>query len=182
MRVSGRTKQRVRLVPRRRVDHLRRVVRRAARRASSAPRSGRETARSGNPPGRSSARRPAACSAARSRRPAARNTACCSRTSSSDAGTRPRVTRPARCLVSRSGRPYAAIDDGIEEDDRAAVRFGFVLRELEQVQRAFDVDLVRRDRRELGARREQRREMEDQIDLELRHQAFERARDRGSTR
>ena len=40
-------------------------------------------------------------------------------------------------------------------------------------QRPFDVDLVRGHRRELGARRQQRREMEDQIDLELRHQALE---------
>ena len=50
------------------------------------------------------------------------------------------------------------------------MRLGFVLRELEQPERAFDVDLVRRDRRELRARREQRREVEDQIDLEFRHQ------------
>ena len=62
------------------------------------------------------------------------------------------------------------------------MRLGFVLRELEQVQRALDVDLVRRDRRELGARREQRREMEDQIDLELGHHALEQRRDRGSSR
>ena len=62
---------------------------------------------------------------------------------------------------------------GIEEDDRAAVRLAFVLRELEQLQRALDVDLVRGDRRELGARREQRREVKDEIDLELGQHALE---------
>ncbi len=55
------------------------------------------------------------------------------------------------------------------------MRFRFALRELEQVQRALDVDLVRRHRRELGAGREQRREMEDELDLELREDALEHA-------
>ena len=62
---------------------------------------------------------------------------------------------------------------GIEEEHRAAVRLAFALRELEQRQRALDVDLVRGDRRELGARRQQRREVEDQIDLELGEHALE---------
>ncbi len=53
------------------------------------------------------------------------------------------------------------------------MRFGFVLRELEQVERALDVDLVRGHRRELGSCREQRREMEDELDLELRQDALE---------
>ena len=48
-----------------------------------------------------------------------------------------------------------------------AVRFGFVLRELEQVERALDVDLVRRQRGELRAGGEQRREVEHQLDLIL---------------
>ena len=57
--------------------------------------------------------------------------------------------------------------------DRPAVRLRLVLRELQQVQRALDVDLVRRERRELRARGEQRREVEDQLDLELGEHALE---------
>ena len=53
------------------------------------------------------------------------------------------------------------------------MRLGLALRELEQVERALDVDLVRGHRRELGARREQRREMKDQFDLELGEDALE---------
>ena len=37
----------------------------------------------------------------------------------------------------------------------------------------FDVDVVRGDRRELGAGRQQRREMKDEADLEFREQAIE---------
>ena len=48
-----------------------------------------------------------------------------------------------------------------------------MLGELEQRQRAFDVDLVRGDRRKFGPRRQQRGEVENQIDLELGHQPFE---------
>ena len=58
----------------------------------------------------------------------------------------------------------------------------FVLRELEQVERALDVDLVRRHRRELGARRQQRGEVKDQLDLELREHALEQAASRESIR
>jgi IgA peptidase M64/peptidase M64-like protein len=47
------------------------------------------------------------------------------------------------------------------------VRFCFVLRELEQVERPLDVDLVSGDRGEFGARGEQRGEMKDQLDLKL---------------
>ena len=53
------------------------------------------------------------------------------------------------------------------------MRLALLLRELEQRQRALDVHLVRGDRRELGPRREQRREVEDQIDLELGQHALE---------
>ena len=53
------------------------------------------------------------------------------------------------------------------------MRLAFVLRELEQLQRAFDVDVMRGDRRELGARRQQRGEVEDEIDFELRQDALE---------
>ena len=63
----------------------------------------------------------------------------------------------------------------IDEHDRTAVRFALLLRELEQVERAFDVDVVRRDRRELGARREQRREVKHAVDLELGQDAVEQA-------
>ena len=60
-------------------------------------------------------------------------------------------------------------------DDGPAVRLRFVLGELEQVERAVDVDLVRGDRRELRPRRQQRREMKDQLDLELREDPLEGA-------
>ena len=56
---------------------------------------------------------------------------------------------------------------------RPAVRFALLLRELEQVERALDVDVMRGDRRELGARREQRGEMEHAVHLELREHAIE---------
>jgi hypothetical protein len=41
------------------------------------------------------------------------------------------------------------------------------LRELQQRQRAFDVHLMRGDRRELGSRRQKRGKVEDQIDFEF---------------
>jgi hypothetical protein len=53
------------------------------------------------------------------------------------------------------------------------VRLAFALRELEQRQRALDVDVVCRNRRELGARGQQCREMEDEIDLEFRQHSLE---------
>ena len=56
------------------------------------------------------------------------------------------------------------------------MRFGLALRELEQVERAFDVDLMRRHRRELGARRQQRRQVIDRVDFELRQDAIEKPR------
>ena len=60
--------------------------------------------------------------------------------------------------------------------DGTAVRLSFVLGELEQAQRAVDVHLVRGHRRELGARREQRSQMQDQVDLELREHPLEEGR------
>src|SRR5262249_41161038 len=60
-----------------------------------------------------------------------------------------------------------------DEADRSAVRLALALRELEQVQRPFDVDMMRGDRRELRARRQQGREVEDAVDLELREDAIE---------
>ena len=62
----------------------------------------------------------------------------------------------------------------IEKCDRTPVRLAFPLRELQQVERALHVDLVRRARRELRTRREQRRQMEDQVDFELSEDALER--------
>ena len=53
------------------------------------------------------------------------------------------------------------------------MRLGFVLRELEQVERALDIDHVRRQRRELGAGREQRGKMEHQLDLIIGEHALE---------
>ena len=55
------------------------------------------------------------------------------------------------------------------------MRLGLALRELEQVQRALDVDLVRRHRRELGARREERRQVKHELDLKLGQYSFEDA-------
>ena len=150
MRVSGRTKQAYGSPLRRRVDHLRRVVRRAARRHRRPPRSvpGSARERKSTLPARALGgellvvARVVACRAAR-------NTACCTRTSSSGAPTRPRAPCPRRIFVSRSGKPVGGNRRRVHEDDRPAVRLGFVLRELEQVERPFDVDLVRGDRREL---------------------------------
>ena len=53
------------------------------------------------------------------------------------------------------------------------MRLALPLRELEQVERALDVDVMRGHRRELGPRRQQRREMEHAIDLELGEHAIE---------
>jgi hypothetical protein len=50
-----------------------------------------------------------------------------------------------------------------------------VLRKLQQVQRPLDVDLVRGDRREFGSRRQQRRQVEDAVDLELGEHPLEQA-------
>jgi hypothetical protein len=63
----------------------------------------------------------------------------------------------------------------LHEHDRPPVRLSLALRELQQVQRALDVDLVRGHRRELGPGREQRREMKDELDLELGEDALEHA-------
>ena len=49
-----------------------------------------------------------------------------------------------------------------------------MVRELQEVQRAVDVHLVGAHRRELRARRQQRGQMEDQIDFELREDALEK--------
>src|SRR5207253_848828 len=62
---------------------------------------------------------------------------------------------------------------GVNKGDGTAVRFAFVLRELEQVQRPFDVDVMRGDRRELRTRREERREMKNALDFELGEDALE---------
>jgi hypothetical protein len=48
-----------------------------------------------------------------------------------------------------------------------------MLRELEEPQRAFDVDFMRSDWREFGARRQERRQVKDKIDLELREHPLE---------
>ena len=56
------------------------------------------------------------------------------------------------------------------------MRLALPLRELEEVQSAFDVDVMRGDRCEFGSRRQKRGEMEDAIDLELREDPLEQAR------
>ncbi len=55
------------------------------------------------------------------------------------------------------------------------MRLALLLRELEQVERAFDVDVMRRNRRELGARGEERGEVEHAVDLELGEDPLEQA-------
>ena len=62
------------------------------------------------------------------------------------------------------------------------MRLRFVLGKLEQVERAFDVDLMRRDGRELRARGEERRQVKHQLDAELGENALEHAGGRESTR
>src|SRR6185312_16293816 len=52
-------------------------------------------------------------------------------------------------------------------------RFRLVLRELEKVEGAFDVYAVRGHGRELGARRQQRREVNHQFYLIFRQHSFE---------
>ena len=53
------------------------------------------------------------------------------------------------------------------------MRLAFALRELQQVQRALNVHFVRGKRREFRARRQQRREVDHEIDLELGKDAIE---------
>src|SRR5258705_3988026 len=53
------------------------------------------------------------------------------------------------------------------------MRFAFVLRELQQAQRPFDVHFVRGDRSELRACRKQCGEMKNEIALELREDTLE---------
>jgi hypothetical protein len=55
------------------------------------------------------------------------------------------------------------------------VRLALPLRELEQRQRAVDVDVVSAEGRELGASREERRQVKDEVDLELSEQTIEQA-------
>ena len=82
---------------------------------------------------------------------------------------------PARVFASRSGQPVGGDRRRIDEAHRAAVRLALLLRELEQVERPFDVDVMRGDRRELGARREQRGEVKHALDLELGEHPIEQA-------
>jgi hypothetical protein len=56
------------------------------------------------------------------------------------------------------------------------VGLGFVLGELEQHERALHVDVMRTDRRELGACRQKGCEMEHEIHLELGQNPFEQPR------
>ena len=56
------------------------------------------------------------------------------------------------------------------------MRLALLLGELEQVERPLHVHVVRTDRGELGAGGQQRREVEDVLDLELGQDAFKKAR------
>ena len=59
--------------------------------------------------------------------------------------------------------------------DHDLMRFALLLRELEQIERAFDVHVMCGHRRELGARREQRRQVKDAVHLEFGQDPFEEA-------
>src|SRR5688500_4632589 len=62
---------------------------------------------------------------------------------------------------------------GVNEHDATAVRLGFARRKLQQIERAFDIHVVRGHRRELGSGRQQCGKMKNQVDLELRQDALE---------
>ena len=78
-------------------------------------------------------------------------------------------------LGRQVGQAVGGYRGWVHEDDRTSVRLGLALRELEEVQRALDVHLVRRHRRELGARREERGEVKHELDLKLREYPLEDA-------
>ena len=52
------------------------------------------------------------------------------------------LTVPARAFVCEIGQPVGGDRRRIQEHHRPAVRLALLLRELEQVERALDVDLV----------------------------------------
>ncbi len=64
----------------------------------------------------------------------------------------------------------------VDEDDRAAVRFGLSSCEFEQVQRPFDVYMMRGHRREFRARRQKRRQVKNQVNFEFRQNPLEHVR------
>ena len=77
---------------------------------------------------------------------------------------------PPRLQVRQAvGRDRARVD----EHHRPAVRLALALRELQQVQGALDVHVVGGGGRELGPRGQQGREVEDEIHLELREDPLE---------
>ena len=82
-------------------------------------------------------------------------------------------TRPALRAGLEVGQAVRRDGRRIDEHDRAAVRFRLARRKLEQIQRALDVHVMRRHRRELRPGGQQRREMKNQVDLELRQDALE---------
>ena len=171
----------VRLALRRGVDHLRREVAGAARRQSSRPRSGRGSGSSGNRPCRSADRARVACSAWRSSRPSVlavelvaavhrrRMVEIVFRTLPAASSSPGRAGRRRRSTTDRGTRPAGRATRPAAGRTRAR-------------QRAFDVDVVRRHRRELAARREQRGEVEDAIDLVFGEDAVEQRACRGSSR
>src|SRR5262249_20325898 len=62
----------------------------------------------------------------------------------------------------------------VQERHRTSVRLAFVVRELQQIERALDVDLVRGDRRKLRACGQQRGEVKNQVNFGLGEDALER--------
>ena len=172
----------VRLPLRGRVDHLGRVVRRAARRHGHRRNQARKPHGAEIHAAALRVGRQLLVVTARSSGRAARNTACCTRTSSSAASTRPRGRgRRGASPRATAGRTRRSTTDRETTTGRpcdSASRCANSSR--------FSVPSTLTScavtRRELGARREQRGQVEDQVDLELREDPLERARGRGSSR
>src|SRR5207249_4113116 len=68
-------------------------------------------------------------------------------------------------LGFEAGQPICGNRRRVEKRHRPAVRLALFLGEFQQVDGAFDVDLVGRRRREFAARREQGGEVEDEVDF-----------------
>jgi hypothetical protein len=67
---------------------------------------------------------------------------------------------PGRAFDVERGQAERGDRGRIEKCDGPPCDFAFSLRELQEIQRAFDVDLVRGARHQLGSCREQRRQVE----------------------
>jgi hypothetical protein len=78
----------------------------------------------------------------------------------------PYSARLVPCL--QIGESVSSNGRGVDEDDGAAVGVDLARGKLEQVERAFDIHVMSGHRREFGSRRQQRRQVKNEIDLEFR--------------